>query len=83
MLRFLIFLILSKTARIKSTLRFVLLAFSFLGTSWLLLGLSDRFGNHCYLAIIDSCNRSFFCIVVGLSSDFLFFLLHKAAPMGG
>ena len=37
------FLILSKTARIKSTLRFVLLAFSFLGTSWLLLGLSDRF----------------------------------------
>ena len=37
------FLILSKTARIKSTLRFVLQAFSFLGTSWLLLGLSDRF----------------------------------------
>ena len=37
------FLTLSKTARIRITLRFVLLAFSFLGASWLLLGLSDRF----------------------------------------
>ena len=37
------FLKLSKAARIIITLRFVLLGFSFLAASWLLLGFSDRF----------------------------------------
>ena len=36
------FQILSKVARIRITLRFILLTFCFLGASWLLLGISDR-----------------------------------------
>ena len=37
------FQILSKMARIRIGLRFILLALCFLGTSWLILGISDRF----------------------------------------
>ena len=36
------FQILSKVARIRITLRFILITFCFLGASWLLLGISDR-----------------------------------------
>ena len=36
------FEILSKTARTRISLRFIMLVFSFLGISWLLLGISDR-----------------------------------------